>query len=146
MKHLSEIDGSKALRMYVPTFTNKAAFPSASTSNGSLAYDDALNDLYHSDGTNWVLLTKEKTFSLTSGGTVSIAVPAGRLISQIVVTAASGTGSVSIGTTSNGTEIIESEPYNTSGRPFTIGWWFGSDSTIFFSVFTGTVTVKIFYA
>lgn len=146
MKYLSEIDGSKAGRMIVPTYANKAAFPSASTSKGSLAYDDALDDLYHSDGVSWVLLTKEKTFSLTAGGTDEIAVPAGRLVSQIVVTAASGTGNVTIGTTDGGSQIIENEPYNTSGRPFTIGWWFPSDSTLFFSVFTGTITVKIFYA
>jgi hypothetical protein len=146
MKYLSEIDGSKAGRLIVPTYANKAAFPSASTSKGSLAYDDALDDLYHSDGSNWVLLTKEKTFSLTAGGTDEIAVPAGRLISQIVVTAASGSGSVSIGITGLGSEVIENESYNTSGRPFTIGWWFPSDSTLFFSVFTGTITVKVFYA
>lgn len=146
MKYLSEIDGSKAGRLIVPTYANKAAFPSASTSKGSLAYDDALDDLYHSDGTSWVLLTKEKTFSLTAGGTDEIAVPAGRLISQIVVTAASGSGSVSIGTTDGGIEVIENESYNTSGRPFTIGWWFPADSTLFFSVFTGTISVKIFYA
>lgn len=146
MKYLSEIDGSKAGRLIAPKYTNKAAFPSASTSEGSLAYDDALNDLYHSDGTNWVLLTKEKTFSLTAGGTDEISVPAGRLISQIVVTAASGSGSVSIGTTDGGNEVIENEPYNTSGRPFTVGWWFSSAATLYFSVFTGTITVKIFYA
>lgn len=146
MKFLSEIDGSKSVRMIAPTFANKAAFPSASTSNGSFAYDDALNDLYHSDGTNWVLLTKQKTFSLTAGGTDEIAVPAGRLVSQIVVTASSGTGSVTIGTTDGGNEIIENEPYNTSGRPFTIGWWFGSSATLYFSVFTGTITVNVFYA
>ena len=146
MKYLSEIDGSKAGRMIAPTYANKAAFPSASTSKGSLAYDDALDDLYHSDGASWVLLTKEKTFSLTAGGTDEIAVPAGRLVSQIVVTAASGSGNVSIGITDLGSEIIENESYNTSGRPFTIGWWFPADSTLFFSVFTGTITVKIFYA
>ncbi len=146
MKYLSEIDGSKAGRLIAPKYTNKAAFPSASTSEGSLAYDDALNDLYHSDGTNWVLLTKEKTFILTEGVTDEIAVPAGRLISQIVVIASSGTGNVTIGTTDLGSEIIEDEFYNTSGRPYTIGWWFPSDSTLYFSVFTGTITVKIFYA
>lgn len=146
MKYLSEIDGSKAGRMIAPTYANKAAFPSASTSKGSLAYDDALDDLYHSDGASWVLLTKEKTFSLTAGGTDEIAVPAGRLVSQIVVTAASGSGNVSIGITDLGSEVIENESYNTSGRPFTIGWWFPADSTLFFSVFTGTITVKIFYA
>jgi len=146
MKYLSEIDGSKAGRLIAPKYTNKAAFPSASTSEGSLAYDDALGDLYHSDGTNWVLLTKEKTFILTEGVTDEIAVPAGRLISQIVVIASSGTGNVTIGTTDLGSEIIEDEFYNTSGRPYTIGWWFPSDSTLYFSVFTGTITVKIFYA
>lgn len=146
MKYLSEIDGSKAGRMIAPTYANKAAFPTASTSKGSLAYDDALDDLYHSDGTSWVLLTKEKTFSLTAGGTDEIAIPAGRLVSQLVVTAESGSGSVSVGVTDLGSEILENESYNTSGRPFTIGWWFPSDSTLFFSVFTGTITVKIFYA
>ncbi len=146
MKYLSEIDGSKAGRLIVPTYANKAAFPSASTSKGSLAYDDALDDLYHSDGTNWVLLTKEKTFSLTAGGTEEISVPAGRLISQIVVIASSGTGNVTIGTTDGGNEILENEQYNSSGRPFTMGWWFPSASTLYFSVFTGTITVKIFYA
>lgn len=146
MKYLSEIDGSKAGRLIAPKYTNKAAFPSASTSEGSLAYDDALNDLYHSDGSTWVLLTKEKTFSLTAGGTDEISVPAGRMVSQIVVTAGSGSGSVSIGTTDGGSEIIENEPYNTSGRPFTVGWWFSSAATLYFSVFTGTITVKIFYA
>ena len=146
MKYLSEIDGSKAGRMIVPTYANKAAFPTASTSKGSLAYDDALDDLYHSDGTSWVLITKEKTFSLTSGGTDEIAIPAGRLVSQLVVTAESGSGSVSVGITDLGSEILENESYNTSGRPFTIGWWFPADSTLFFSVFTGTITVKIFYA
>ena len=146
MKYLSEIDGSKAGRMIAPTYANKAAFPTASTSKGSLAYDDALDDLYHSDGTLWVLLTKEKTFSLTAGGTDEIAIPAGRLVSQLVVTAESGSGNVSVGITDLGSEILESESYNTSGRPFTIGWWFPTDSTLFFSVFTGTITVKIFYA
>ena len=146
MKYLSEIDGSKAGRLIVPTYANKAAFPSASTSKGSLAYDDAQDDLYHSDGSSWVLLTKEKTFSLTSGGTDEIAIPAGRLVSQLVVTAESGSGSVSVGTSDLGSEILENESYNTSGRPFTIGWWFPADSTLFFSVFTGTITVKIFYA
>lgn len=132
--------------MVVPTYTNKAAFPSASTSQGSLAYDDALNDLYHSDGTNWVLLTKQKSFSLTSGGTTTIAVPGGRLISSIVVVASSGSGTVNIGTTPSGSEIIEAETYGTAGRPFTIGWWFSADSTIYFSTFTGTITVHVFYA
>lgn len=146
MKHLSEIDGSKAGRLIVPIYTNKAAFPSAASSKASLAYDDALGDMYSSDGSIWILLTKEKTFSLTAGGTVSIAVPAGRLLSQIVVTASSGTGNVTIGTTNGGSEIIENEPYNTSGRPFTVGWWFSSAGTLFFSVFTGTITVKLFYA
>jgi len=146
MKHLSEIDGSKAGRMIVPTYANKAAFPTASTSNGSLAYDDALDDLYHSDGTDWILLTKEKTFSLTAGGIDTIDIPAGRLIGHIIVTAASGSGTVNIGITPAGTEVIESESYNTSGRPFTIGWWFPSTSTLYFSTFTGTITVKIFYA
>lgn len=146
MKYLHEIDGSKAGRLIVPIYANLAAFPAASSSKASFAFDDALDDLYHSDGAAWILLTKEKTFNLTAGGTDEIVVPAGRLVSQIVVTAASGTGNVTVGTTDGGSQIIENEPYNTSGRPFTIGWWFGSSGTLFFSVFTGTVTVKVFYA
>lgn len=56
MKYLHEIDATKANRLLVPTFANLAAFPSAASSEKSLAYADDTNLLYYSNGTSWVQL------------------------------------------------------------------------------------------
>jgi hypothetical protein len=56
MKYLHEIDASQANRLLVPTFANLAAFPSAASSEKSLAYADDSNKLYYSNGTTWVEL------------------------------------------------------------------------------------------
>lgn len=57
MKYLHEIDGSKANRLIVPIFANLAAFPSAASSNASLAFADDTNFIYYSNGTSWVNMT-----------------------------------------------------------------------------------------
>lgn len=56
MKYLHEIDASKANRLFVPTFTALANFPSAASSERSLAYDDTANKMYYSNGTSWLEL------------------------------------------------------------------------------------------
>ena len=54
MKYLHEIDASKANRLLIPTFANLAAFPTASSSERSLAYADDTNKMYFSNGTSWI--------------------------------------------------------------------------------------------
>lgn len=57
MKYLHEIDASKANRLIVPIFANLAAFPSAASSEASLAYANDTNFIYYSNGTSWVNMT-----------------------------------------------------------------------------------------
>lgn len=55
MKYLSPIDASKALRLNIPTFTNLAGFPSASSTYlGSLGYADDTDTIYYCNGSAWV--------------------------------------------------------------------------------------------
>ena len=56
MKYLHEIDASKANRIFMPTFANLAAFPSAASSERSVAYADDTNKMYYSNGTAWLEL------------------------------------------------------------------------------------------
>ena len=54
MKYLHEIDANKANRLIIPIFANLAAFPSAASSKGSLAYADDTDLFYYSNSTTWV--------------------------------------------------------------------------------------------
>lgn len=68
MKYLHEIDASKANRLIVPIFTNLAAFPSAATSEASLAYANDTNLIYYSNGSTWVNMTSVAGAMTFKGG------------------------------------------------------------------------------
>lgn len=68
MKYLHEIDASKANRLIIPIFANAAAFPTASTSKGSMAYADDVDLIYYSDGTSWVNISSLSGAMTFKGG------------------------------------------------------------------------------
>jgi hypothetical protein len=82
------------------------------------------------------------TSSITSGSN-TIAVGAGKLISKIVIIG-SASGTVSVGTSSGGTQILEAESYDTDGAVFAVDRYFHSSGTLYFSGFGAhTLTVKL---
>jgi len=81
--------------------------------------------------------------TITSGAP-SVAIPAGKLLEKIVVVG-SGSGTVSIGTSSGGNDLFNSEPYDSNGSVFILEKYFKNAGTIYFSAFSGTLTVKIYY-
>ncbi len=81
--------------------------------------------------------------SITTGAP-SVAIPAGKLLEKFVVIGAAS-GTFSLGTTVSGTDLFESEPYDTNGAVFVIEKYFKTAGNIYFSGFTGTLTVKLYY-
>jgi hypothetical protein len=88
-----------------------------------------------------------KILSGTFPGSTSgeIEVPANALVQQIVVQS-SGAGSIDIGTTGGGTEIVDGLTYPTAPNPFVMNYEFGSGGgTLHFTGHDDTVTVKVIY-
>lgn len=130
--------------MVVPVFANYAAFPSASGGGASLAFDEEWKELYQSDGTVWRCITKFRSHTVTSGSP-TISIPAGRFVVAIVITGGAS-GSVTVGTTDGGDEVLLSEPYDTQGHGVTVGWYAASATTWYFSEFSGTLNVQVLFA
>ena len=76
-------------------------------------------------------------------GTPSVAVAAGKLIEKIVVIGTT-TGTFKLGTTPGGTEILDGESFDTDGAVFAFDQYFHTAGSLYFSGFTGTLTVKIY--
>lgn len=81
-----------------------------------------------------------------TGGSPSVNIPAGRLVDTIVILLGSGSGVVNIGTSLGGSQIFENEIYDTTSESNEFGCkhYFDTLSPIYFSGFTGTLSVKIF--
>jgi hypothetical protein len=66
-----------------------------------------------------------------------------KLISKIVIIG-SASGTVSVGTSSGGTQILEAESYDTDGAVFAVDKYFHNSGTLYFSGFGAhTLTVKL---
>lgn len=69
LKFLDAIDASKALRLNIPTFTNLAAFPSASSTYlGSIGYNDENDTIYYCNGSAWVQISGASGAMTFKGG------------------------------------------------------------------------------
>ncbi len=82
------------------------------------------------------------TVTITTGAP-STAIAAGKLVEKIVVIGSSG-GTFNLGTSSGGTQILDGENYDTAGQVYAFDKYFGSAGSLFFSGFSGTLTVKIY--
>lgn len=83
------------------------------------------------------------TATITSGAP-SAAIPAGKLLEKIVVIG-SGSGAFALGTTVAGNDLFDSEPYDTNGSVFILEKYYLTSGNIYFSGFSGTLTVKLYY-
>lgn len=63
MKYRGIGDFSNAGQLITPIYVDSSGFPAASAAKGSFAFDDTANEIYHSDGANWILLTPGGTIS-----------------------------------------------------------------------------------
>jgi len=57
MKYRGIGDFSNAAQLITPIYADSAGFPAAALAKGSFAFADDVNEIYHSDGANWILLT-----------------------------------------------------------------------------------------
>lgn len=76
-------------------------------------------------------------------GAPSVAIAAGRLVEKIVVVG-STSGTFNLGTSAGGTQILEAENYDGGGHVYAFDKYFLSAGSLFFSGFSGTLTVKIY--
>lgn len=76
-------------------------------------------------------------------GVPSVSIAAGKLVEKIVVIGSSG-GTFSLGTTVGGSQILSGENYDTGGVVYAFDKYFAASGSLFFSGFTGTLTVKIY--
>lgn len=80
------------------------------------------------------------------GTTTSVAIPAKTLVDKIVVIA-TGTGNIAAGTAAAGTQVLGSTAYangQTLITPTLAPAYFASAGTLHFSLYTGTITVRIY--
>lgn len=94
---------------------------------------------------NGLLPGKVASGTFPSGTSGEIEIPANTVVQHIVVSSA-GAGTIDIGTTGGGTEIVEALPYPTAPNPVVINYEFGSGGgTLHFTGHDDSVTVKIIY-
>jgi len=80
------------------------------------------------------------------GTTTSVAIPAKSLIDKIVVIS-TGTGNIAAGTAAAGTQVLASTAYangQTLITPTLAPAYFAAAGTLHFSLYTGTITVRIY--
>lgn len=82
------------------------------------------------------------TATITSGAP-SIAISAGKLLEKFVIIG-TATGTFSLGSTSGANDILAGEAYDTNGLVFILEKYYKNAGTIYFSGFTGTLTVKLY--
>lgn len=82
------------------------------------------------------------TSATITGASNSVVIPAGRMLSKIVVISA-GHDDFDLGTTDGGTEVIEAGVSSSSGEVYLIDTYFGSGGTVYFTGMAGTLTVKV---
>lgn len=81
-----------------------------------------------------------------SGGAGTVSIPDERLVQGFVILAGSGSGTISVGRTVGGTDIFSSEAYDTSSASQEFGCfeYFDAAAPLYFSGFSGTITVKVY--
>lgn len=79
-----------------------------------------------------------------SDPSLGLGVTAGRLIEKIIVIGG-GSGTFSLGTSLGDDSLLSGEAYNTSGEVYILEKYFNSGGSLYFSGFSGTLTVKMFY-
>ncbi len=77
-----------------------------------------------------------------NGGSNSMAIPAGRILSKVVVVS-SGHDEFALGTTNGGSELLEDGQSSSSGEVYVLERYFGSSGTIYFTGMAGNLNVKL---
>ena len=77
-----------------------------------------------------------------TGASNSMAIPAGRILSKVVVVSA-GHDDFQLGTTDGGSELVEDGQSSTAGEVYVLERYFVSSGTIYFTGMSGNLTVKL---
>jgi hypothetical protein len=89
------------------------------------------------------LITVPDVITVTDDFT--IAITAGKVIDSIIIVPSSGSQTINIGTTSGGSQIVDSVDVSAGDPLILVNKYFTTDNTVYVSGITVSCTVKIIY-